>query len=83
MKNIPIAEIKLTKEEVAVAVNVLESGALRQGKECNAFEQEFAAKAGARFAVKILWMMAKQQITYATTDQVSGISGFMQSIQHL
>ena len=51
MKNIPIAEIKLTKEEVAVAVNVLESGALRQGKECNAFEQEFAAKVGACFAV--------------------------------
>ena len=51
MKNIPIAEIKLTKEEVAVAVNVLESGALRQGKECNAFEQEFAAKVGAKFAV--------------------------------
>ena len=51
MKNIPIAEIKLTKEEVAVAVNVLESGALRQGKESNAFEQEFAAKVGAKFAV--------------------------------
>lgn len=51
MKNIPIAEIKLTQEEVAVAVKVLESGALRQGKECNAFEQEFAAKVGARFAV--------------------------------
>lgn len=51
MKNIPIAEIKLTKEEVTAAVKVLESGALRQGKECEAFEQEFAAKVGARFAV--------------------------------
>jgi len=51
MMNIPIAEIKLTKEEIAAAVKVLESGALRQGKECDAFEKEFAAKVGARFAV--------------------------------
>ena len=33
--------------------------------------------------VKILGVMAKQQITHATTDEVSGISGFMQTIQYL
>jgi perosamine synthetase len=51
MKNIGIAAIKLTEDEIAAAVAVLRSGALRQGKECEAFEQEFAAKVGARFAV--------------------------------
>lgn len=48
---INIAEIKLTEAEIAAAVQVLRSGALRQGKECDAFEQEFAAKVGAQFAV--------------------------------
>jgi perosamine synthetase len=51
MNNIAIAQIKLTEEEIAAAVRVLRSGALRQGKECDAFEQEFAAKVGAKFAV--------------------------------
>lgn len=48
---INIAEIKLSKEEIAAAVEVLESGALRQGPECDAFEKEFAAKVGAKHAV--------------------------------
>jgi perosamine synthetase len=51
VKSIAIAEIKLTETEIAAAVKVLKSGALRQGKECDAFEKEFAAKVGARFAV--------------------------------
>jgi perosamine synthetase len=51
MKNIGIAEIRLTEEEIAAATAVLRSGALRQGKECEAFEQEFAAKVGAHYAV--------------------------------
>jgi perosamine synthetase len=51
MKNIGMAEIKLTEKEIEAAVQVLRSGALRQGKECDAFEQEFAAKVGAKFAV--------------------------------
>ncbi|MFB3885567.1 MAG: DegT/DnrJ/EryC1/StrS family aminotransferase [Thermodesulfobacteriota bacterium] len=48
---IGIAEIKLSESEIDVALNVLRSGALRQGKECDAFEREFAAKVGAKFAV--------------------------------
>lgn len=48
---IPMAEIKLTDNELNAAVAVLKSGALRQGKQCEAFEQEFADKTGARFAV--------------------------------
>jgi len=48
---IHIAEISLSDEEIAAAVRVLKSGALRQGKECDAFEREFAEKVGARYAV--------------------------------
>jgi len=48
---IAMAEIKLTEEEITSAVRVLRSGALRQGKECEAFECEFAQKVGANYAV--------------------------------
>lgn len=48
---INIAEIKLSKEEIAAAIEVLESGALRQGPQCDAFEKEFALKVGAKHAV--------------------------------
>jgi len=51
MNNIGMAEIKLTEAEIAAAVNVLRSGALRQGKECDAFEKEFAEKVAAKYAV--------------------------------
>lgn len=50
-KNISIAEIKLTDAEIKAAVRVLRSGGLRQGKECAAFEKEFAAKVAAKHAV--------------------------------
>ncbi len=51
MKNIGMAEIKLTSEEINAATEVLRSGALRQGKQCNDFEAEFAEKVGAKHAV--------------------------------
>ncbi len=51
MKNIGMAEIKLTGLEIDAAVGVLKSGALRQGAQCSGFEQEFAAKVGAEYAV--------------------------------
>jgi perosamine synthetase len=50
-RRIAIAEIKLSEAEIAAAVAVLRSGALRQGKQCEAFEAEFAAKVGARHAI--------------------------------
>ncbi len=50
-KPIQIAEIKLTDNEIEAALRVLRSGQLRQGKECDAFEKEFAAKVGAKYAV--------------------------------
>ncbi len=50
-KSIAVAEIKLTESEIKAAVQVLRSGELRQGKQCDAFEREFAAKVGAKHAV--------------------------------
>lgn len=50
-RKIGMAEIKLTESEIEAAVEVLRSGALRQGKQCEAFEKEFAEKTGARHAV--------------------------------
>jgi len=51
MKQISMVEIRLTEEEVEAAAAVLRSGALRQGRQCDAFEEEFAEKVGARYAV--------------------------------
>jgi len=48
---IGIAEIKLSDAEIDAAVAVLKSGNLRQGPECQAFENEFAAYVGAAHAV--------------------------------
>lgn len=62
---IPIAETKLTHEEVEAAVKVLESGALRQGKECDTFEQAFAAQTGARHAVSCSNGSAALHLAYA------------------
>lgn len=51
MHNVTMAEIRLSEAEIEAAVRVLRSGALRQGKECAAFEEEFAEKVGAKYAV--------------------------------
>lgn len=51
MDSINIADTHLTENEVQAAVQVLRSGALRQGAQCDAFETEFAAWVNARHAV--------------------------------
>ena len=51
MTDIAMAEIKLSEREIEAAVAVLRSGALRQGKQCEAFETEFAERVGARHAL--------------------------------
>lgn len=48
---IGMASIKLTENEIDAAVGVLRSGALRQGKQSDAFENEFCQKTGATYAV--------------------------------
>lgn len=63
-KSIPVAGIKLTEKEITAAVNVLRSGILRQGKECDAFEDEFAKKVGAEYAVSCASGTAALHIAY-------------------
>jgi perosamine synthetase len=46
-----MAEIKLTDTEINAAVEVLKSGALRQGNICLEFEKKFAEKVGAEYAL--------------------------------
>ena len=61
---INIAQIKLTDAEIDAATAVLRSGGLRQGKECEAFENEFAAAEGAQFGVTCANGSAANQLGY-------------------
>lgn len=65
-RRIDMAEIRLTEAEIAAAVEVLRSGALRQGKQCEAFETEFAAKVGARHAIACANGSASLHLAYMT-----------------
>jgi len=65
-KALQMAEISLSEEEVEAAVGVLRSGALRQGKQCDAFEAEFAARVGARYAVTSANGSAALHLAYMT-----------------
>ena len=51
MRKINIADTRLTQAEIAAAVEVLESGNLRQGPMVAAFETRFAEFTGAKYAV--------------------------------
>jgi len=50
---IPLAKVQLTEAEVAAAVEVLRSGALRQGPVTAALEEAFARAVGARYALAV------------------------------
>ena len=63
---IKMAEIKLTESEIEAAVRVLRSGALRQGKECEAFEKKFAEKVGAKYAITCSSGSAALHLAYMT-----------------
>lgn len=62
---IDMADTHLTEAEVQAAVRVLRSGALRQGSECAAFEEEFARLVGARYAVSCANGSAALHLAYA------------------
>ncbi len=61
---IQMADTHLTEEEIQAAVRVLRSGALRQGPECDAFENEFAALTGAKHAVSCANGSASLHLAY-------------------
>ncbi|WP_419421107.1 DegT/DnrJ/EryC1/StrS family aminotransferase [Legionella sp. D16C41] len=66
VKKIKMAEISLSTTEIERATAVLKSGALRQGKECELFEKEFAEKVGARHAITCANGSASLHLAYMT-----------------
>ena len=63
---ISMADIRLSEKELSSAIRVLKSGALRQGKECDAFETEFCQKVGAKHAVTSSNGSAALHLAYLT-----------------
>lgn len=61
-----MAYISLTDAEIDAVVKVLRSGALRMGKECESFENEFAAKVGAKYALTCANGTAALHLIYMT-----------------
>lgn len=61
---IPIADVELTEEEIAAAVEVLESGYLVFGDNGAKFEQQFADHVGANHAVAVSSGTAALHIVY-------------------
>ena len=66
IKNIAMAEIKLSSAEIDAAIQVLKSGALREGKQCDLFEKEFAQKVGAKHAITCANGSASLHLAYMT-----------------
>ena len=64
--HLAMADTNLTDQEIQAAVTVLRSGALRQGRECDAFEHEFAARVRARHAVSSANGSAALHLAYMT-----------------
>ncbi len=66
MNKIQMGLTQLKENEIEAAVGVLKSGALRQGVQCAAFEQEFADKVGAKFAITNASGSAALHLAYMT-----------------
>lgn len=50
---IPLSKVQLAQDELEAAIQVLKSGALRQGKVTAEFEKAFGQEVGAQFAVAV------------------------------
>lgn len=61
---IPIARVELDEDEIAAAVDVLRSGRLVQGQNVRQFEELFARKVGAKYAVAVNSGTAALHIAY-------------------
>lgn len=64
---IGISDTSLTESEIEAAIAVLRSGMLRQGKESEAFEKEFATKVGADHAITCSNGSAALHLAYFAT----------------
>jgi len=61
---VPIAKVKLSHEEINAALEVLNSGHLRQGEKTKEFEELFASKVGAKYAIAVSSGTAALHIAY-------------------
>jgi perosamine synthetase len=65
LRTVPISKVALGEEEIDAAVTVLRSGNLREGYECRAFEEEFAAYVGSEHALTASSGTAALHMAYA------------------
>lgn len=61
---VPVADVELGGAEIDAAVEVLESGHLRQGEQTEAFETEFAERVGVKHAVAVSSGTAALHLAY-------------------
>lgn len=64
---IPIADVSLADDEIAAAVDILESGYLVQGEEVEQFQQSFAESVGADHAIAVSSGTAALHVAYLAT----------------
>lgn len=69
MKPISLSNVSLTENEIQAVLKVLRSGNLRQGKECEAFEEEFRTYTGAGYAIACSSGSAALHLAYMTILQ--------------
>ncbi|PZS09939.1 MAG: aminotransferase DegT, partial [Chloroflexi bacterium] len=68
-KKIPISKVIIGEAEIQAVAEVLRSGHLREGPECEAFEREFAEHVGARQALATISGTAALQMAYQAVLQ--------------
>ena len=67
--SIAVTEVHLDEQEIADVAAVLRSGRLREGKLCCEFEEAFAQKVGAKYAVSVSSGTAALHVTYCALLQ--------------
>lgn len=80
MFDIPLTETTLDEEEVQAAARVLRSKWLTMGPEVDAFETEFAAAMGARFAIAVTNGTTALELAYRAVGVTQGTEVILPSI---
>jgi len=79
---IPIADVELSDDEIAAAVDVLESGQLVQGEQVSQFESSFADAVGADHAIAVSSGTAALHVAYLATVP-EGASVLVPALSHI
>lgn len=67
--HVALSQVVVGEDEIADVVAILRSGNLREGPVCRAFEEEFARKAGAGYALAVNSGTAALHVAYAALLQ--------------